>query len=697
MRRQLLCATAIASVLSGCTSYEFSETRSAAPTQFLSGNHSWRYQYQVKGGTIAITRIAEYSGEWQNNRPSGQGSLRVLRSHDASSCRGTFDVPWPATLAHVDSVNFIYADGEVLDNDGAVIYRGFFANNPTSAVGCIPTGLGTLYGNGWSLTSDDFTGMEAFREGYCTISAPGSAGARHWEGLCTVPDHSKYVNITKQETLDTIHDLLRVTKHEIPDAHVWREAFGDENSVFLRRHSTTPFVLANGQGSLRLANGDLLQGTFDVGRPSDGPMLLTTAGGEQWLIYAMGGELQPMRHPAPAAIASNGEHCGADGWLLMSGQCLDGRWHGDVEAYSEDGLERIAGHFSAGQADGAVSWSRLEGAHQVVGQLAPGQLPGFTRARITVAGTPRYEGEMQGLAPAGHGVCWVEGQPERCEYLHGARIDALYKTRQENRRLAAEQERQRQEQLAQQQAQQRLQQQRAQQQAQQRQAQQDGDFFGKALALGIGAAVVGSSGLDANVAAQAYSGFAADVMTDGQAGGIAAATQNIAAQQQATARAAATRPGLPLADETQSWERARSSVAGSSMQGASMANGTIAAGTAATGRAAPGGVGTPGGSLAAMAGFSQGKASADAARSDELNDNIAAVAARIGMKMREFTYQCGPQGEKTSVNVPYRSEACAAAKEYWFQVYACNDVYNMDKAIAQCRSGCGNPNCEEVE
>ncbi len=676
MLRQILYATAIAGVLSGCTTSKTADM----PTQFASGNHSWRYQSQF-GNLISI---ADYSGEWSNNKPSGQGSLRMLNPDGSvkGACRGVFGVPAPANDTFVlASLGAVYVDGELSDGNGTVIYRGVLANYLPNSIACTPTGQGTYYwGDGWSLGgAHSYANRNylTFFTGHCAIGAPDG---RRWDGGCTVLGASETSEFgsrlyrvrgaMRTQSPDQNHDTVMLTFSELSD----------------------PFVLAHGPGQMRLVNGDVVEGVFNAGRANDGLMRLTTTSGEPWLAYWAGGELL-MRHPAPATIESNGKHCGADGWLLMSGQCRDGRWHGDVEAYSADGLERIAGHFKQGQADGEVSWSRVTTAHQVVGELAAGPVLGFDKARITVAGTPRYQGAMEGFSPSGQGVCWVEGQPERCEYLHGSRIDALHKTRLENQRLAAEQERQRREQLAQQQAQQRLQQ----QQAQQRQAQQDGDFFGKALALGIGAAVVGSSGLDANVAAQAYSGFAADVMTDGQAGGIAAATQNIAAQQQATARAAATRPGLPLADETQSWERARSSVAGSSMQGASMANGTIAAGTAATGRAAPGGVGTPGGSLAAMAGFSQGKASADAARSDELNDNIAAVAARIGMKMREFTYQCGPQGEKTSVNVPYRSEACAAAKEYWFQVYACNDVYNMDKAIDQCRSGCGNPNCEEVE
>ncbi|MOA30979.1 hypothetical protein D3C78_1521080 [compost metagenome] len=84
-----------------------------------------------------------------------------------------------------------------------------------------------------------------------------------------------------------------------------------------------------------------------------------------------------------------------------------------------------------------------------------------------------------------------------------------------------------------------------------------------------------------------------------------------------------------------------------------------------------------------------------AERSQQLDDIVAQVSAEMGLKTYDATYQCAPGDPVQHVTVPYKSEACRAAKQNWFQVYACNDVERMGAANQQCLESCGNAGCDE--
>lgn len=100
-------------------------------------------------------------------------------------------------------------------------------------------------------------------------------------------------------------------------------------------------------------------------------------------------------------------------------------------------------------------------------------------------------------------------------------------------------------------------------------------------------------------------------------------------------------------------------------------------------------------SLQNMAGMDTATANARAERSKKLDDIVVKLANDGGMKVLNVKYQCAPSDPVQTVSVPYKSQACAAAKEKWFTVYACNDVDNMSAATERCRQACGSPNCDE--
>lgn len=100
-------------------------------------------------------------------------------------------------------------------------------------------------------------------------------------------------------------------------------------------------------------------------------------------------------------------------------------------------------------------------------------------------------------------------------------------------------------------------------------------------------------------------------------------------------------------------------------------------------------------SLQNMAGINAGADAARAARSQQMDTIVANLAAEGGLKTVVYSYRCSAEEQLQTVTVPYKSEACRAAKENWFAVYACNSVERMSAANEQCRQGCGNIQCNE--
>ncbi len=127
----------------------------------------------------------------------------------------------------------------------------------------------------------------------------------------------------------------------------------------------------------------------------------------------------------------------------------------------------------------------------------------------------------------------------------------------------------------------------------------------------------------------------------------------------------------------------------------------LSAGTMATGRVGSGSAAvsantsTANTSLQNMAGINAGTDSTRAARSQQMDAVVAKLAAEGGLRTAAYSYRCSAEEPLQTVTVPYKSEACRAAKENWFAVYACNNVERMSAANEQCRQGCGNIQCNE--
>lgn len=621
-------------LFAGCTQI----TLAPMPTGIPDGVYTHRFQ------TNPPTSAYEYSGEWKNSVPHGQGSGRDFDATGSltATCKGKFRTPYPG---------YLEGDGEIYRPNGSLLFRGNIVGSLLSGSGCMPGSKGVYTSPaGWTVSSDKFSivsyamGVYMLPGGTCILGDPQG---NTWAGICNLPARSKYANIAFDGTTYSLPEL---------------EA--SSTLIHFTGGGIVNFTLANGPGVMRFSNGEQVQGNFDLGHLEDGLVQVTSPDGKVFQAMASNGKMGP-RHVGSAQLA-NSQSCGFPGWRLASGACEQNNWSGTVEAYDASGMERIAGPFKKGVPIGTVTWSRLDSGLQIRGTMAAvnGGL-GFTKGQVSVNATPVYEGEISGFAPNGNGICTVEGSPERCEYTHGERIDALYKTRLENNRL-------RREMAANQKAQQLAQQQAAARQQAQTETEADsgsGDLFGKVVAIGIGAGAVSSvSGVSSEIRNQMITGMAADILTDGKAGGIATAQQNLGVQSTGSLQPAV-----------------------STLSGASMGSNSVLKGSSAVASLTE--TDDSNTTLQNIAGI--GSTPGHAERSKQLDDVVVQVSAEMGLKTYDATYQCAPGDPVQRVTVPYKSEACRVAKQNWFQVYACNDVERMGAANQQCLESCGHAGCDE--
>lgn len=89
-------------------------------------------------------------------------------------------------------------------------------------------------------------------------------------------------------------------------------------------------------------------------------------------------------------------------WIYQGSQCKAGKAHGVGKAFNVAKNLRYKGHF-------------------IDGQRAKG--------KVYYDDQPMYDGKFSEGKPNGVGVCFYKGDPEKCEYYEGKRIDVLYKQR----------------------------------------------------------------------------------------------------------------------------------------------------------------------------------------------------------------------------------------------------------------------------
>ncbi len=89
-------------------------------------------------------------------------------------------------------------------------------------------------------------------------------------------------------------------------------------------------------------------------------------------------------------------------WALVHGNCVKGLGHGKGTAIHEDGELSFEGTFVEGNREkGVIYFNDL----------------------------PLYDGALTKGKPHGEGICFHAGEPEKCEYYHGKRVDAVFKQR----------------------------------------------------------------------------------------------------------------------------------------------------------------------------------------------------------------------------------------------------------------------------
>ncbi|MEX2630359.1 MAG: hypothetical protein WD341_10515 [Tistlia sp.] len=73
----------------------------------------------------------------------------------------------------------------------------------------------------------------------------------------------------------------------------------------------------------------------------------------------------------------------------------------------------------------------------------------------------------------------------------------------------------------------------------------------------------------------------------------------------------------------------------------------------------------------------------------------AAQAAQTAATTETFSFTC-PAGDRHSIPVTYRNPACGAAMKTFAEVYGCNLIGDFALAGQRCQQACGHPQCAEV-
>lgn len=68
-------------------------------------------------------------------------------------------------------------------------------------------------------------------------------------------------------------------------------------------------------------------------------------------------------------------------------------------------------------------------------------------------------------------------------------------------------------------------------------------------------------------------------------------------------------------------------------------------------------------------------------------------AAAAGSSM-DYSFTC-PSGTSSTITIPYKTNACLAAKKDMARIYACNLIDDFPKVTSHCRDACGSPQCAE--
>ena len=447
--------------------------------------------------TSAYTTQTSYTGSWKAGRPQGQGTFSrgwaATGSTDANptTCSGEFGDQFalaerpPGIFFSKEALqpggDWIFGHGTIKSMQGHThdtVYHGSFLSNLSGGLVCFAYGSGKLANARGSVSGTFNNGLQP---GPCVVEEKGQGSLA---GTCSNDPQGTFKAIT----------------YEVVAA-----------AIYIKNY----YTLVSGPAVYTDPSGVRYEGTFNRSLAKSGTYRVTRPGADTVVAYYDNNTLLA-EHPSQDTLDKRATRCG--NWSFMSGTCPGGQWSGAIVAYrmTDNGMWRLQGRFDKNVPRGPVEMELLQRDYKIRGTMAPvvtGQPFNFSQGEIWNQGVVTYKGNMKGINPEGTGLCRHEGQLEACEYAEGQRVDALFKMRAENRKMA-------------QQLQLQQQQQQQQQQAAPRANADSGFQWGKLAALGTGAAIGGINKLSSEAQAKVLSGMVQDSMGGQQGMGSTQAALN---------------------------------------------------------------------------------------------------------------------------------------------------------------------------
>jgi hypothetical protein len=431
--------------------------------------------YTIDYSTI-VKRVT-YTGAWMNGQPKGQGQytetttwVDLQIAPTTKTCSGNFGrdlapTPRPAGSYFSAGDNWIFGRGTSRSNSDDSTYQGELVSDIAQGMVCYPYGKGT--------------------QSRANTSVTGTFNINLLPGPCQIEEKGRGV-------------LSGICSNDPNGGNT-----SPQNLVVIPARD--PFILVSGPAVYTETDGTRYEGTFNRSLVKAGPYRVTRPGQDAVTAYYDNNTLIA-EHPSQDTLEKKATRCGS--WYFMSGTCPGGQWSGTVLAYqaNNSGMWRLQGRFEKDVPRGTIEMKAMHRDYNIRGTMPPVPIKTFSysQAEIWSDGSFEYKGPMKDMRPDGTGLCRHEGKLEACEHADGQRVDALFKIREENRKLA-------------QQIQLQQQQQQAaalrQQAAPSANADSNSGFqWGKLAALGTGAAIGGAGKLSSEAQTKLITGMVQDSM-----------------------------------------------------------------------------------------------------------------------------------------------------------------------------------------
>lgn len=428
---------------------------------------------------------SSYTGHWKAGRPQGQGTFILnWNANDntapSTTCSGEFGDhlavkqrppgPFLSKESMLPGGEWSFGRGTIKSMLGYgpdTVHEGEFVSNLSVGFVCHAYGSGKRTIPAQGSVSGTFNG--GLQPGPCVVEERGQGSLA---GTCS------------NDPRGTFKD----TSYEVVIAYI-----------------TNYYTLISGRAIYTDLNGVRYEGTFNRDLAKSGTYRVTRPG-QDTMIAIYDNDTLRAEYPSQDTLEKKATRCGS--WYFTSGSCPGGLWSGTVVAYSpnDGGMWKLQGRFDKDVPRGEIEIAAMHRDYKIRGTMPPvptGKALSYSQGEIWNNGVVEYKGAMKGMGPDGTGLCRYEGKLEACEHAEGERVDALYKMREENRKMTQQLQLQQQQLAAA----------RQQQAAPQNNASSNSSFqWGKALALGSGAAIGGISKLSSDAQVKIASGIIQDSM-----------------------------------------------------------------------------------------------------------------------------------------------------------------------------------------